>query len=103
MTNVRYEADARRLRLEGTCRDPDLDTVHAALTTFGQLAGDNLTVDLCAVTELGGEVARLLVQTARRAKSEGRKVTLLRKLDTPPDHALKRAADELEDSGSPEK
>ena len=93
MSNVHYEADARRLRLEGALHDTDLDLVRDAVDTFAPRAGGRLTVDLTATTDLGLEVAHYLLETKAAAEAEGRRMELLRKLDTPADRALHAAGE----------
>ena len=93
MSNVHYEADARRLRLEGALRDTDLDLVRDAVDAFGPRAEGHLTVDLTAVTDLGPGVARYLLEAKAAAADLGVRMELLRKLDTPADRALHAAAE----------
>lgn len=87
MTNISYEAAGHRLRLEGDCWDVDLDLVEDAVEAFQRLAG-NMIIDLTAVTDLSHEVAEFLVLTQTHARSGGARVTLVRHLDGPADHAL---------------
>jgi hypothetical protein len=94
---VSYESDARRLRLGGVLGEEHVETVRDAVVTFGKVAAGCLTVDLTAVTELDAAVARYLVEAKALAESEGSRMPLLRKLDTPADHALNAATDSAAD------
>lgn len=88
MTHLSYEADQRRLRIEGSCRDGA--AVHDALEAFGGLA-DELTVDLTAATEISEEVAAILLHARDTAREEGRRIHLLRKAGSNVDYALEAA------------
>jgi ABC-type transporter Mla MlaB component len=91
MTTLHYEARAHRLRVEGDCHAADLATVHEALDTFTKLASGHLIVDLTAVTAIDPSIAAGLVLAARRARSAGGTVVLLRKHGTCVDEALTAA------------
>ena len=88
MTALRYEASARRLRIEGECQMADLAVVREALETFTQLAAGHLIVDLTAAKGIDRNVADGLVAAAQRARDDGGTVVLLRKHGLSVDNAL---------------
>ena len=91
MTTVRFEADTRRLRIEGGCHAADWSTVQEALDTFSQLTDGHLIVDLTAVTGIDQHVADELVAAARRSRANGGTVAFIRKHGTTVDDALTAA------------
>ncbi len=91
MTNLRYEANTHRLRIEGSCHLADLSKVHEALDTFSPLTDGHLIVDLTAVTEIDQAVADELVAVAYRSGSRRGTVAFVRKHGTSVDRALTAA------------
>lgn len=88
MTQLSYEADQRRLRVEGACRDGD--AVRDAVEAFGGLAGE-LTVDLTGASEISYEVAAILLEARDAAREEGRRIHLVRKAGSDVDVTLEEA------------
>lgn len=93
MPNVRYEAEAHRLRVTGAVGDADLADLEQRVDAFVGAAEGDLVIDLTAVTELADSAARHLVQVRECATADGRRMTLLRRCRTPTDDALNAAAD----------
>jgi hypothetical protein len=90
MTRISLEADAHRIRVEGVCRETDLELIEDAVAAFRQLLTTEIIVDLTAVTELSGEVAEFLLQAQASAEG-GAHINLIRRLGDPADLALAEA------------
>ncbi len=89
MTDIAYEADGRRLRVEGRCRDAR--PVCDALETFTRDAA-TLTVDLTRVTEMDAHTASTIVDAIRTAEGRGCRVTVVRKHGSDVDALLEQLA-----------
>lgn len=92
MSNMRFEAEARRLRLAGAIVDADLVTLRDAIESFSADAARHVMVDLTRVTELAPTAARYLLDVKAVLEAQGRRMTLLRLLDSPTDLAIRHAS-----------
>lgn len=86
MSTLSYEAEHRRLRVVGSCRDEDATRIHEAVLTFAR-PGGTLIVDLTGVTEVSSEVGRTLL--AAQEAADRCRVTLLRKSGSAVDSCLR--------------
>ncbi len=94
MVTISYDAARCRLSVEGRCDGPDdAATVEDALDAFEKLT-ERLTIDLTGATMLPVEVAQMLISAQRAARSEGRRLHLLRRSGSPVDDVLLEAASE---------
>jgi hypothetical protein len=86
MSTMTYEAEQRRLRVVGACGSDDVSRIREAVLTHAR-EGENLIVDLTAVTEVTNEVGRALL--AAQHAADRCRVTLVRKCDSPVDSCLR--------------
>jgi len=92
MNGVRYESETCRLRLVGQVGDADLESLQDAMEAFERRAEGHLMIDLTAVSHLADSAASYLIEAKAAHDAPGRRMTLIRKLDSPVDVALKAAA-----------
>lgn len=85
MCTIDYEAEQRRLRVAGTCRDTDAEQIRDAIDVFGR-RGDRLIVDLTGLTDLDHGFATAVLGAIDELHP--RQVTVLRKHGSEVDRLL---------------
>lgn len=99
MNDLRYECETRRLRFAGAVAEADLEDLQDAVLRFVDRVEGHLMIDFTAVTDLADSAARWLVEAKGDAECRGRRVVLLRKLDSVADRALCAVSDAEQRAG----